>query len=87
MDACKYKSIVSENRVTSTNEDQSGFILEERGYTEKDSGIKKDIDSFTARFSNQVLCSQVPEEHATGRKETVSVEKVLLCNFKLTSLH
>ncbi|KAL4022743.1 hypothetical protein IC575_016488 [Cucumis melo] len=83
MDACKYKSIVSENRVTSTNEDQSGFILEERGYTEKDSGIKKDIDSFTARFSNQVLCSQVPEEHATGRKETVSVEKETgVCNKK-----
>ncbi|KAE8649613.1 hypothetical protein Csa_012654 [Cucumis sativus] len=75
MDACKYKSIVSENRVTSTNEDESDFILEERGYTGKDSGIKKDVDSFTARFSNQVLCSQIPEEYATGRKLTVSVEK------------
>ncbi|CAK9325400.1 unnamed protein product [Citrullus colocynthis] len=72
-DACR--SIVSEKMVTSTNGDHNDFMLEERGYTRKDSGTKKDVDSFTACFSNQVLCSKVPKEHATGRREIVSVEK------------
>ncbi|XP_038898303.1 uncharacterized protein LOC120086002 [Benincasa hispida] len=83
MDSCRHRSIVSEKMVISTNEDQNGFMLEERGYTGKNNGSKKDVDSFTAHFSNQVLCSQVPKEHANGRKEIVSVEKETgACNKK-----
>ncbi|XP_022965567.1 uncharacterized protein LOC111465427 isoform X2 [Cucurbita maxima] len=82
LDACKHGSMDSVKMVT-TIIDQNDFMLEEAGYTVKDSRPKRDADSFTARISNQVPCGQVPSECATGRKEIVSTEKETgACNKK-----
>lgn len=88
LDACKHGSMDSVKMVTTIIEDQNDFMLEEAGYTVKDSRHNRDADSFTARISNQVPRGQVPSECATGRKEIVSTEKVLLYDyFKLTLIH
>ncbi|KAG7021333.1 Zinc finger CCCH domain-containing protein 65 [Cucurbita argyrosperma subsp. argyrosperma] len=83
LDACKHGSMDSVKMVTTIIEDQNDFMLEEAGYTVKDSRPNRDANSFTARISNQVPRGQVPSECATGRKEIASTEKETgACNKK-----